>query len=123
MINRLENIFNACSDRTRLRILALLKKRSLCVCELQAVLNLAQSTISEHLVILKKADLINSRQNGFWTDYSACSGTDCCPQLWKMIEGFLKNDRLVSRDLKKSKKINRRIICRIKRGKQKNEKK
>ncbi|HNO10725.1 MAG TPA: metalloregulator ArsR/SmtB family transcription factor, partial [bacterium] len=46
--------FKALSDANRLRILKMLELRTLCVCEIRAVLKLAPSTVSQHLKILKK---------------------------------------------------------------------
>ena len=63
-------IFKACSDATRLRILFLLAERELCVCELVAVLEMAQGKISRHLAVLKQADLVNDRRDGTWIFYS-----------------------------------------------------
>ena len=51
-------IFKALSDTNRLRILKILEIRPLCVCEIREVLQLATSTVSKHLSILREADLI-----------------------------------------------------------------
>ncbi len=51
-------IFKALSDPTRLRILLLLLKRNLCVCELMFILKMEQSRLSHQLKILKDADLV-----------------------------------------------------------------
>ena len=50
-----EQIFKALSDRTRLRMVSLVMKHELCVCEIMEVLNLSQSNASRHLTILKNA--------------------------------------------------------------------
>ncbi|MBN2103259.1 winged helix-turn-helix transcriptional regulator [bacterium] len=51
-------VLKALSDKNRIRILKMLEKKSLCVCEITAILGLAVSTISKHLSILKEANLI-----------------------------------------------------------------
>ncbi len=56
----------ALSDETRLRILALLQEHELCACQIVAVFELANSTISKHLAILKQAGLIQSRKQSRW---------------------------------------------------------
>nr|HXK57067.1 metalloregulator ArsR/SmtB family transcription factor [Gammaproteobacteria bacterium] len=48
-------LFKALSDETRLRILCLLLEGELCVCDIMAVLQLPQSTVSRHLAYLKNA--------------------------------------------------------------------
>jgi len=56
----------ALSDENRVRILALLDGRSLCVCQITAVLRLAPSTVSKHLSILRQADLLRIEKRGRW---------------------------------------------------------
>jgi ArsR family transcriptional regulator len=61
--------FKALSDPTRLRIILLLMKEELCVCELHFVLNMEQSRISHHLRILRDADLVEDVRDGKWIIY------------------------------------------------------
>ena len=62
-------LFKALSDETRLRILALLTAGELCVCDLMAVLELPQSTVSRHLAYLRHAGLVEDRRQGVWMYY------------------------------------------------------
>lgn len=48
----------------RLLILATLGVQEACVCHLEAVLGLRQAALSQHLMILRKADLVHSRREG-----------------------------------------------------------
>ncbi|HEY3740678.1 MAG TPA: metalloregulator ArsR/SmtB family transcription factor [Bryobacteraceae bacterium] len=52
------------SDPARVRILLLLEKEELSVAELQAILSMAQSSLSTHLAQLKQAGLVEDRRNG-----------------------------------------------------------
>lgn len=61
--------FKALSDPTRLRIVLLLMRRDLCVCELTAVLGLEQSRVSHQLKILRGAGLVNDIRDGKWIIY------------------------------------------------------
>jgi ArsR family transcriptional regulator len=63
-------MFKALSDETRLRILCLLLDGELCVCDIMAVLQLPQSTVSRHLAYLKNAGWLNDRRCGVWIYYS-----------------------------------------------------
>jgi len=63
-------IFKALADETRLRILALLLDGELCVCDLMAVLQLPQSTVSRHLAYLKNSGWVDDRREGVWMFYS-----------------------------------------------------
>lgn len=68
-MKKLAHTFKALSDETRLRILALLTHGELCVCDLMAVLQLPQSTVSRHLAYLRNTDLIADRREGIWMYY------------------------------------------------------
>ena len=52
------------SERNRLRILCILKKREMCVCEIWQFLDLPQNLISHHLKVMKNFCLIGSRKEG-----------------------------------------------------------
>lgn len=68
-------VFKALSDRTRLRIIRLLMRRELCVCEMMDVLGLAQSRLSHQLRILRDAGLVEDRRDGQWIIYRISPGT------------------------------------------------
>lgn len=57
-------LFKALSDETRLRIVGLLQAEELAVHELQAVINLKQSTVSSHLATLRAAGILRTRREG-----------------------------------------------------------
>ena len=62
--------FRALADRTRLRIVNLLARGSLCVCDIQRILDQPQSSVSRHLALLKSAGLIVDRRDGMRTFYA-----------------------------------------------------
>ena len=68
-MNDLLSIFKALSDETRLRILKLLEKGELCVCDIVAALDLIQPKVSFHLSALKEAGLVRDRKQGKWIHY------------------------------------------------------
>ena len=57
-MKEITDIFKALSDKNRLRILMMLTRRPLCVCEIQNVLSITVSTVSKHLSILRDIGLI-----------------------------------------------------------------
>jgi DNA-binding transcriptional ArsR family regulator len=64
------NITKALADENRIRILLALNGRDeLCVCQLIDLLQLAPSTVSKHLFILRNARLILGRKQGRWMYY------------------------------------------------------
>ncbi len=66
----------ALSDRTRLRILAALAIRPLCVCELTDLLGTGQPSVSRHLGILRAAGLVEDRREGRWVRYRLGEGPE-----------------------------------------------
>ena len=62
--------FRALGDPTRLRVVNLLSRGSLCVCDIQRILEQPQSSISRHLALLKSAGLIRDRRDGMRTFYA-----------------------------------------------------
>lgn len=59
----------ALADPNRVRALMALRGRELCVCRIIELLQLAPSTVSKHLTILKRAGLIEGRKEGRWMHY------------------------------------------------------
>jgi ArsR family transcriptional regulator len=68
--DRVDVMFRAFSDRTRLRILHLLISGELCVCDLVRVLGVPQPKVSRHLSYLRKARLVSARREGLWMYYA-----------------------------------------------------
>ena len=62
--------FKTLGDKTRLRILSLLRNGELCVCHLTEVLQISQPGVSQHLRRLRQAGLVKERRGGQWTYYS-----------------------------------------------------
>src|SRR4051812_47140910 len=69
-------MFRAFSDRTRLRILNLLRPGELCVCDLVRVLAVPQPKVSRHLAYLKRAGLVTGRKEGLWMYYALAPATN-----------------------------------------------
>jgi ArsR family transcriptional regulator len=57
------------ADTTRLKLLKLILREELCVCELQQLLQISQPGVSQHIAKLKTAGLIKERRVGMWTYY------------------------------------------------------
>lgn len=68
-LDRLVLHHKAVAHPARLRLLAMLRSGPLCVCQMTAIVDLASSTVSEHLAELRKADLIASGKEGRWVEY------------------------------------------------------
>lgn len=68
-VHRVDLLFRAFSDRTRLRILHMLRDGELCVCHIVDVLGVPQPKASRHLAYLRKAGLVKARREGQWSYY------------------------------------------------------
>ncbi len=63
-------VTKALSDATRVRILKILQNKTLCVCEIQELMNMAQSAVSKHMKVLESAGLVRGEKDGLWVYYS-----------------------------------------------------
>jgi len=68
-MNDIVSLFKALADETRLRVLKLLGRGELCVCEIAAALDMEQPRLSFHLRILKEAGIILDRRQERWILY------------------------------------------------------
>jgi DNA-binding transcriptional ArsR family regulator len=66
----MNSIFKALNDETRREILELLKVKDLPAGEIADYFNISKPSISHHLDILKRADLISSEKKGQFIIYS-----------------------------------------------------
>ena len=68
-LRRAERLLGAIGDPNRIKILLLLSKREMCVCELESALGLPQPTVSHHLGLLEQADLLQRSKKERWVFY------------------------------------------------------
>ncbi len=73
LVDRKSRLLKALANETRLKILLLLSKREMCVCELTVALDLTQPTTSHHLNILENMRVIKDRKEGRWVFYSVAN--------------------------------------------------
>lgn len=93
-IRRATELFHALSDETRLSIVEMLQDGERCVCELQDVLDAAQSRLSFHLKVLKDAGVVIDRKDGRWVHYSL--NPDAFAEMQEAIAGLRPSRRAVS---------------------------
>ncbi len=120
MINRsgsLEDliiVLKALSDKNRIRILKMLERKSLCVCEITEILGLAVSTTSKHLSILKEARLIFEQKEGKWVNYhlNSAAQNKYIKETLPLFKTWLNQDETISGDLEKVDRVSRVDLCR-----------
>lgn len=69
-LSDLADFFKVFSDSTRMRIIAALSNCEMCVCDIAALLNMTQSSISHQLRILKTNRFVKNRRDGKVIYYS-----------------------------------------------------
>lgn len=100
-----ELFFSALADRTRLRLLNLMRDGEVCVCFFAGALGTNNPKISRHLAYLRRASLVNARRDGKWMHYSIRRPEDeraasVFDATMKMLESDeeMKTDRSLFRD-------------------------
>lgn len=114
-MRKITKIFKALSDPNRIRILKMLQIRFLCVCEIRDILQLANSTVSKHLSILRDAELIVDEKDGKWVNYSLNTSTSekYVSQLLPLLKEWLPDDAVILADAEMVISINRETICAV----------
>jgi len=113
-MKKLAKTFQALSDTNRIRILKMLEIRPLCVCEITEILQLANSTVSKHLSILRDAEFILDEKEGKWVNYflNKTNNDKYVTRLLPLLSDWIPDDQVISEDRKKVDKVDRNIICR-----------
>lgn len=97
-----ELFFSALADKTRLRLLNLMRDGEVCVCFFAGALRTNNPKISRHLAYLKRAGLVKGRRDGKWMHYSiARPENPYAAIVFAAAMNMLKNDEAMARDMKK----------------------
>ena len=105
-------LFKALSEATRLRILSLLNRGELCVCEIEAALELPQSTVSRHLALLRQVNLVQGRRKGIWMHYRIAEPeTDLHQALLGLVQDNLAGLDTAARDMARLEKFQAVELC------------
>ena len=94
-----ELFFRALADRTRLRLLNLMRADEVCVCFFVEILKTNQPKISRHLAYMRRAGIVGARREGPWMHYRIVEPSDTeAAQVLKDVLSWLANDREMQRD-------------------------
>lgn len=96
----LERLLKALADRTRLRLLNLMREREVCVCYLVEVLKSPQPKISRHLAYLRSAGVVAAKREGYWMHYRIVQPKDvAAARVLSQVLASLAEDPQMQRDL------------------------
>lgn len=103
----------ALSDPNRIKIVKMLEKKELCVCEITALLGLAQSTVSKHLKLLEDAGFVEFSRAGAWVNYRLADGRESpyAAVLLHNMKGWLNEEATVQDMLTQLPHVDRDRIC------------
>jgi ArsR family transcriptional regulator len=106
-------VMKALSEANRVKIVKMLQRKSMCVCELQEALGIAQSSVSKHLRILEDAGIVNHYKDGLWVNYYLTNGGESpyASTLMGNLRHWLENDPEVNELLYRLSDIRREEIC------------
>ena len=111
-MTRAEKVLKAAADKNRLRILKMLERKRMCVCELAAVLGIAQPSVSRHLKKLHDSGLIDVEQEGYWRVYFTVPFPEgCARDMLFMLRHWLNDDPRIKDDLQKASTVCREDLC------------
>lgn len=104
----------ALSDPNRVKIVKMLQHKSMCVCEMQAALEISQPTVSKHLKILEDAGFVSFQKDGLWVNYHLTDGEKNAyvAALLGNLRHWLEEDPDISGMVKRLPTIRREDICR-----------
>lgn len=113
MIEEKTKLFKSLSDPNRLRILKMLQVKPLCVCEITDVLQLATSTVSKHLSILRDIGFIIEEKDGKWVNYMINPRPED-PRISSIIstlDFWIADQKIITSDKVKVNKVDRFAVC------------
>jgi ArsR family transcriptional regulator len=114
MMKNFIKVMKALSDPNRVKIIKILQQKSMCVCEIQGALELAQPTVSKHLKILEEAGLVDYRKDGLWVNYYLSDGKNSpyVASLLGNLKHWLKDDPEIAELVGRVPFLNREELCR-----------
>ena len=108
-------ITKALADDNRTRALMCLRDGELCVCRIIELLQLAPSTVSKHLDILRRAGLVESRKEGRWIYYRLAGkdAPEAAREALRWVRRSLAKDPQIARDAERLKRVRKMDIRRL----------
>jgi len=106
-------VMKALSDPNRVKIIKLLQQKTMCVCELQGALKIAQPSVSKHLKLLEEAGLVDYKKEGLWVNYYLADGkaSPYAASLLGNLKHWLENDPEISDLIEIVPFLNREELC------------
>ena len=106
-------VMKSLSDPNRVKLLKMLQHKSMCVCEMQAALQVSQPTVSKHLKLLEDAGLVRFKKDGLWVNYHLTEGSSSpyAASVLGNLRHWLEDDPQIAELVEKLPTIRREDIC------------
>ena len=107
-------VTKALADLNRVKIVKMLQHKTMCVCEIQVALQIAQPNVSKHLKILENAGIVDSQKEGMWRNYYLADGkkSPYVASLLGNLKHWLEEDTAIVEIVEKLPSIRREEIYR-----------
>src|SRR5690242_18814490 len=102
---KLDTLFKALGDQTRLRLLNLMSAGEVCVCFFVEVLGEAQPKISRHLAYLRDAGIVEARRDGKWAHYRIATLNGPATAILNCVLDSLREDHEMQRDVQRLERV------------------
>lgn len=101
-----QDIFQALSDNTRLRIVRLLAETNdeVCLCEISETLDEPEYKLSRHFKILRQSGLLSATKEGRWVYHQVVRNTPFLNMLIGAVQALPDSEKIFNADLKRFKK-------------------
>jgi ArsR family transcriptional regulator len=106
-------VMKAFSDPNRVKIVKMLQRRTMCVCEIQEALHISQPAVSKHMKVLEEAGLVEYQKEGLWVNYYLTGGEDSAyvATILGNMRHWLEDDPEIVELLKRLPTIRREEVC------------
>lgn len=113
-LDKAVELHKALGHPVRLRILAMLSKGELCVCQINAVIRLAPSTVSAHLLDLRRAGLLVERKDGRFVSYRQADEPEVQTVLAETLKRVARDPQLEAdaRLIRDLRRVPVEVLCR-----------
>ncbi len=97
-------VMKALSDKTRIKIIKMLQACEMCVCEMQAALELSQPSVSKQLRVLEEAGLVESRKDGLWVIYRLADTAESvyADHMQSILRDWLNDDQEIQKTIQQA---------------------
>ncbi len=107
-LDALQSVFAALADPTRLRIIGLLTKGEICVCDIHDTLKITQPKASRHLAYLRRSGLVVTEKRGLWVHYRLAEHVGSADAILRTVREALRSLDAVKRD---TERLERTMCC------------